>query len=503
MNRGPGSAPKRTFPAPNRLWRADCSYSAAKLLEAEMSERQKRNLVLIVVVALGTLGVLAFLGNSYLTPGGSGSGEPRAGVAVKPGSGRSGDDKMRPRQSDEKIQYLENAPWMAPGIPMVQRLSMIQEDRSRLFKFWTQREAVAGMRDALAKETDPEKKVAFLVKIAAAQLQDGQTEEGIGTLRTAADVAKAAGIPDGSKASQLLLWWFGIGYLRQGEQDNCLGNHNADSCLLPIKGGGVYKITRGPEGAIKAYTEFLKHEPDHLGAMWLLNLAYMTTGRWPQDVPKQFLVPPESFKADYDIGRFVNIAPALGLDTVTISGGAILEDFDKDGFIDLVKSAMSPTDQVLYFHNDGNGKFTNQTVQVGLTGEFGGLNMVQADYNNDGYVDIYITRGAWQMRNGKHPDSLLRNNGPDPKTGVISFTDVTEAAGLLAFYPSQTAAWGDFNSDGWLDLFVGSEAPQNVSDYPSLLFQSNGPDPKTGQVSFKEIGQQAGITSRSYVKGSG
>ncbi len=462
-----------------------------------MSKSQKRILVLLVVLAVGTLGVLAFRENGLISLGGD-PGEKQSGYA-----GRRGESRAQSAQASSRIEYLESAPWMAAGIPMVDRLAAIQQDRSRHYKFFTLPEQIEGLRASLARETYAERQVSNLERIATCQLELGQTEECLETLRKANEIAKTIGIAPGSSMAQTLVWTSGIAYLRQGEQDNCIGGHNADSCLLPIRGGGIYKVTRGPEAAIGAYTEYLRHEPEHLGARWLLNLAYMTIGRWPQDVPKRFLVPPESFSSEYDIKRFVNVAPALGLDTVSISGGAILEDFDRDGFLDLVKSAMGLTDQLLYVHNDGDGTFTNQTVPAGLAGQFGGLNMVHADYNNDGYPDIYITRGAWQQRAGKHPDSLLRNNGPDPKSGMVTFTDVTEQAGLLAFYPSQTAAWGDYNNDGWLDLFVGTEASKAASDYPSLLFVSNGRNRKTGEVTFTEVGQAAGITSRSFVKGSG
>ncbi len=55
------------------------------------------------------------------------------------------------------------------------------------------------------------------------------------------------------------------------------------------------------------------------------------------------------------------------------------------------------------------------------------------------------------MANGREPNSLLQNNGDG------TFTDVTNKAGLLSFYPTQTATWADFNNDGWLDVFIGNE----------------------------------------------
>ena len=69
--------------------------------------------------------------------------------------------------------------------------------------------------------------------------------------------------------------------------------------------------------------------------------------------------------------------------------------------------------------------------------------MVQADYDNDGNLDVFIVRGAWHGKMGRHPNSLLRNNGNG------TFTDVTFEAGIgEVHYPAKTAAWADFDNDG-------------------------------------------------------
>ena len=107
------------------------------------------------------------------------------------------------------------------------------------------------------------------------------------------------------------------------------------------------------------------------------------------------LIPPEIFTSDHDIGVFRDVAPQLGLDVVGLSGGAIMEDFDGDGYLDIVASSWGLRDPLRYFRNQGNGTFADRTQAAGLEGIVGGLNICQADYDNNGYADVLVLRGAW------------------------------------------------------------------------------------------------------------
>ena len=274
-----------------------------------------------------------------------------------------------------------------------------------------------------------------------------------------------------------------VAYLRLGETQNCLAHRNAESCILPIRGGGVHREQAGARTAIRYLTEVLDHRPQHIAARWLLNLAYMTVGEYPEKVPSDFLVPPRRFESEQEFPRFRDIAPKLGLNTVSLSGGAIADDFDDDGWLDIVVSDWSPRGQLRYFRNNGDGSFTERTNEAGILGLFGGLNLLQADYDNDGDLDIYVLRGAWLGQAGRHPDSLLRNDGK------ARFSDATFDAGLgEAHYPTQTAAWADYDNDGDLDLYVGNEV------FPCRLFRNNG------DGSFTDVAEFAGVTNDDVAK---
>ena len=246
-----------------------------------------------------------------------------------------------------------------------------------------------------------------------------------------------------------------ISYIRLGEQENCIINHSSASCILPIADGGVHTKTSGSEKAIVVLEDMLEKTPKDLELRWLLNISYQTLGKYPDEVPNEYLIPIEAFSSQSEISvpRFTDMATNLGVATRGLAGGSITEDFNNDGLLDILvtSSGFTETDQMRYYLNNGNGSFDDMTSQSGLDGLVGGLNCVQTDYNNDGFVDIFVMRGGWFGEWGKHPNSLLRNNGDN------TFTDVTKESGMLSFNPTQTSVWADFNNDGWVDVFIGNE----------------------------------------------
>jgi hypothetical protein len=287
----------------------------------------------------------------------------------------------------------------------------------------------------------------------------------------------------------VLLKTLGIAYLRLGERVNCVNDHSAESCIFPIKGSGVQKYTAGTEKAIEIYKEVLRRDSADLESRWLMNVAYMALGKYPDEVPPKFLL--EGLGADSAaiVKPFIDLAVRTGLNTDNMAGGSIVDDFDNDGLLDLVTSSWGLEQGMHFCKNNGDGSFTDQSEPSGLSALTGGLNIMQTDYNNDGFKDIFVLRGGWMREFGKQPNSLLKNNGDG------TFTDVTVKSGLLSFHPTQTATWADFNSDGYLDVFIGNESIPGETAHPSEFYINN----KDG--TFTEIARKAGCNVTMYVKG--
>ena len=278
------------------------------------------------------------------------------------------------------------------------------------------------------------------------------------------------------------------GHLRIAEEMNCLENHSPDSCIFPIRGGGIHHHKTGGLKAKQTLTDFLKRNPENTDAIWLYNIVAMILGEYPHEVPKPWLLDPALFESEADIGRFPDIAGSLGIDVNGLAGGCVVDDFDNDYDLDLMVTSWDIDDPIRVFLNQANGTFKDQSRDAGLDGITGGLNMIQADYNNDGFVDIFVMRGAWLGNEGEHPNSLLHNNGDG------TWKDVTIEAGLLSFHPTQTATWFDYNLDGHLDLFIGNEYWIGQV-HPSELFHNNG------DGTFTEKAAELGLSVRKFVKG--
>ena len=188
----------------------------------------------------------------------------------------------------------------------------------------------------------------------------------------------------------------------------------------------------------------------------------------------------------------------------TVGAGCAFFDYDNDGWMDiyLVNSGLAdfykpatPLKNALY-HNNHDGTFTDVTDKAGVAGGTFGMGVAAADYDGDGWADLYVTSYGRNI--------LYHNNGDG------TFTDVTDMAGVAAPGWSTCAVWFDYDNDGKLDLFVSSFVyydkslnvlctddlsrryyciPRYYKPTPSRLFHNNG------NGTFTDVSKESGIAN--------
>ena len=197
----------------------------------------------------------------------------------------------------------------------------------------------------------------------------------------------------------------------------------------------------------------------------------------------------------------------------TMTGGVALFDYDNDGFLDIFFTngaaipSLEKTDSSFsnrMFHNNGDGTFTDVTAKAGLAGVGYSMGAAAGDYDNDGFVDLYVT--------GVNRNQLFRNNGDG------TFSDVTEKAGVTGTVPgigkawAVAAGWFDYNNDGLLDLLVVNYlnydlktasacsvgklptycSPNDFQGTPNILYRNNGDGTFTDVSAASHIGRYVG-----------
>ncbi len=330
-----------------------------------------------------------------------------------------------------------------------------------------------------------------LMLLGIEEVDFGNLDAGIARLKEAHELVGLLDAPNTVRAQ--IIASLGMAYFRLAENDNCCARYAPESCIVPLQGKAIHTVRQGSEQAIHYFAQALKlKEVDpylRMKCVWLTNLAYMTLGDYPHKVPKGLGIPPSAFQSPIAFPKFKNIAHGLGVDHSNLAGGAIMDDFDGDDDLDLVTSSWDTSEFMNYHENKGDGTFQERSESAGLNNMMGGLNIVQADYDGDGDLDILVLRGAWMGELGRHPNSLLQNQGNG------TFIDRTHEAGLgKVHYPTQTAAWADYDNDGDLDVFIGNETDGRIAA-PSQLFQNQG------DGTFIDVAQDAGVTNDRYTKG--
>jgi len=340
------------------------------------------------------------------------------------------------------------------------------------------------LRDKSTKRLDV---MNFYVSRGQIYAYQGEMAKAVEQWETAYRIA-AADVPNAVPLMEEVL---GVGYLHKSEMDNDIYRHPGDRCIFPMRPELHYAQSASAAKALEYFTKYLERKPDDLEVKWLLNLTYMYMGNHPAGVPPKYLLPLSSFgssaseKPSGDSpGRFTDVAAQAGLNLFAMAAGVLVDDFENKGLLDVVTSNWNLCTPMHYFHNNGDGTFTDRADKAGLSDQTGGLNIIQTDYNNDGCTDIMVLRGSWYPQNLAHRNSLLRNNCNG------TFTDVTKESGLAKpAMNTQAGVWADINNDGFLDLFVGNETG------PSHLFLNKG------DGTFEDISHAAGIDRTAFTKG--
>ncbi len=178
---------------------------------------------------------------------------------------------------------------------------------------------------------------------------------------------------------------------------------------------------------------------------------------------------------DHPAVVFTDVAAAAGIDFVHSTGprthqlpedmgsGAAWGDYDGDGFPDLYlvnqpgpwgQAARADAPTSRLYHNNGNGTFSDATVRAGVANRGGyGMGAAWGDYDNDGFPDLYVTN---------YGRSVLYHNNHDG-----TFTDVTDRAGVANDRWGMTAIWFDYDRDGYLDLYVTNYVDYNLRGVPA------------------------------------
>jgi hypothetical protein len=324
-------------------------------------------------------------------------------------------------------------------------------------------------------EASPEDRLQAYFDKAQVLLSEGNAKDALGVLAETREFLKS--VPNLERQWLYSVIFFqGVAGLRLGENENCVNCLGEGACIFPIRATAFHTKPSGSRTAIQFFMEYLDAFPDDVGVRWLLNLAHMTLGEYPGQVPQKYLLPIDHFGREADIGRFKDVAPQVGVNRFNQAGGVIMDDFSNKGRFDIVLTCWDQSEHMMFYHNKGDGTFEDRTEAAGLMKQLGGLNLVQTDYNNDGLLDIFVVRGAWYKY--PMPPSLLRNNGDG------TFTDVTRQAGLLDPVNSVCATWADFDNDGFVDVFICNETGT------SRLYRNRG------DGTFEEVAAKAGVQGR-------
>jgi hypothetical protein len=336
---------------------------------------------------------------------------------------------------------------------------------------------------------EPERRINALADLGRERLEQGRVSEAITLLEEALELADASSDEKMQWRAHLDL---GNAFLRLAEDQNCVERPGAPCCVLPLPEEGLHRKREPALAASEHFRWLLQENPDGLRARWVLNILAVLLGEYPDAVPEVHRIPLRALGQPAAEPWFRDVATRAGVNALNLAGGVAAEDFDGDGWIDVLTSTCDPLGPLRYYRNARDGTFEERSEAAGTTGQLGGLNLIAADYDGDGDKDAFVLRGGWMLAYGSIRNSLLRNEGG------ARFVDVTQAAGVAEpAAPTQTALFADFDSDGRLDLYVGNEygVEYGGTGVPSQLFLGGE------EGVFRDVTAAAGVGNERYTKG--
>ena len=349
-------------------------------------------------------------------------------------------------------------------------------------------ELVDHWKRELKKTNEPKKRLFLQLKLIDELTRDGKNEEALMLIeQTAGALEQYVPKNELEGVARNLNFFKALALFRIDERKCCYDNFRSHSCIFPVVEEDYLFPTDNIKKANEIWKELLRKEPWDYRSKWMFNLSSHLMGN---DTERRLRSVFYRKKGDgitpLDI-ETSNVSKKFNLNCEGLAGGVIVEDFDQNGLPDVFRTSWYFDHNCQLFLQVEPGRFIEQTEQLGLEGEVGGLNCVSTDYNNDGYVDIFILRGGWLEGLGLLPNSLLRNvNGK-------SFENVSFQTGLTNAYPSHSAVWADFNNDGWLDVVIGNESRDG--EFPAEIHLNQA------GTAFIEYSSAAGLNVNAFVKG--
>ncbi|MBL9120038.1 MAG: VCBS repeat-containing protein [Phycisphaerae bacterium] len=180
-------------------------------------------------------------------------------------------------------------------------------------------------------------------------------------------------------------------------------------------------------------------------------------------------------------GHFTDRTLTCGIPSLASPSGFGAVDYDGDGDLDIVVSRV--LQPVRLYRNEGNWTFSDVSVAAGLAQVNRiGKSVTWADYNNDGWVDLYMCNYRFVPGGpGASDNQLYRNNGNG------TFTEVGASVGLNSAFPTLEAVWTDFDHDGDVDVYLSNDRGMTAGDPGNQFFRNDG-------GVFTDIGEQLGLS---------